>query len=63
MAYVRKTRDVWKILCWYPDTGWEEECEELSYKDAQMNAKLYRENTGLPVRIKKCRERIEKEDA
>ena len=61
MAYIRKTRDVYVIQCYYPETGWEDECEELTLKEAKANALLYDVNTGRPTRIKKRRERIEKE--
>ncbi len=61
MAYVRKTRDVWRIYVDYGyGDGWEHECTELSRKAARENIKAYRENyPQYPVKVVQGRERIE----
>lgn len=58
MAYIRKTRDVYRIMTNY-GYGWECECEESTYHEAKQRLKEYRENTNAQVYIKKGRERIE----
>lgn len=54
MAYKRKTKDCYAIEgnCGY---GWDRE-------DAKVQLKTYKENVNYPVRIKKWRERKEREE-
>lgn len=62
MAYVRKTRDVWSIEQYTGGQyGWEEVCEEDSWREARARLKEYRANQPeYPVRAKRRREYIEK---
>lgn len=58
--YKRKTVDCYAIEsnCGY---GWGIECNCEDWKDAKFQLKTYRENVSYPVRIKRWREKIQKE--
>ena len=59
--YKRKTRDRWDIMTNY-GYGWECECSEYSFKEAEATKRDYLENAqGLVgIYIEKHRERIER---
>ena len=61
MAYIRKTRDIWKIYVKYDnDNGWEHELTEYSYASAKKAINLYRKDEPkFTYKITKSRERIE----
>lgn len=60
MAYARKSIDRWDIMTNY-GYGWECECSEYTYKEAQQRVKEYAENTNADIRLEKHREQINKE--
>lgn len=57
--YIRKTIDVWVIESNFGN-GWETETNELTKKAAMSQARIYRENSPYPIRVRKTRERIQK---
>lgn len=60
MAYQRKTRDVWEVQGFYFGE-WERLTTEETRGEAVAQRKCYDENErGVPHRIKKVREMIEK---
>lgn len=61
MVYVRKTKDVRVIQGNYGyGHGWEDVCEEYSFREGKCRLKEYRENErGIPFRMITRRERIE----
>ena len=58
--YKRKTVDCYAIEG-NNGYGWDIECYCDDWKDAKARLKDYRNNVGYPVRIKKWREKIQKE--
>lgn len=58
MAYIRKTRDVWRLQGNY-GYGWETECEESTRGDGLQRLREYRENGPGAYRLRKGREPIE----
>jgi hypothetical protein len=59
MAYKRKTETVWGIFGFY-DGEWEEVTTEISWRQAMVNVKLYRENEkGTSFKIKRYRIKVE----
>lgn len=55
MAYTRKTKDIYKILTNY-GTGWEEESDAETLKDAREQAAEYKRTGCAPlVKIQKRR--------
>jgi len=62
MAYVRKTKDIWKVMIDYGHgDGYEEVGEHDKHKEAQQEVKEYKENaasTFVGIKIKKQREKI-----
>lgn len=59
--YKRKTKDCYAIEGFYEGYGWDIECYCDDRKDARERLKDYRDNVNYPVRIKKWREKIQKE--
>ena len=63
MAYIRKTRDIYEIQCYYPGYGFDTVTYEDNIKDAKQMKKDYIENelkygTCSAVRIIKKRVKI-----
>lgn len=57
-AYRRKTRDVWQLWTNY-GFGWENETEELTFREIRDRAREYRANVpGIRLRIRCRRERL-----
>lgn len=64
MAYVRKTRDVWRLQGNYGyGDGWETECEEDSRVQGLQRLKEYLENGPGAYRLRKGREKLESDNA
>ena len=57
--YIRKTKDIWVIESNFGD-GWETETNELTKKAAHEQARIYRENSPYPIRVRKIREKIQR---
>lgn len=60
MAYIRKTRTVYRIQGNYGYwDGWETECEEYTYDEAKARLREYRENGPGAYRMRRGREKLE----
>jgi hypothetical protein len=61
--YTRKTIDEYEIQSFCPHLKtWELETTETTFKLAKLQAKTYRENTPLEIRIVKKRVKMDKKE-